>query len=507
MNPHTALPLLSFVLTYKKIPPQENWRLTNKGSTVTIQFDRGFIIIKKMPALTIVTSIKKQQLRMVINKNQVIFSLFFLNNRVHVSTDDGANLPLFYYCSNKSLYASATLPGLLVLIPNKQLPEINKQEIVRYVAGVHNPFKQTILKRVFVLGENQLLIFDGKVHLSQKYPNEELVDKNSIKRSIKKNGAEFLRSLLSKSIESIAGKKLPFGVSVSCGIDSGVVAHAFQKNLLNKRVFSIILPKHDPQHGGQEKKLNALASIIKSPIRGFSSENIDPFRHLYGNDYGLFNPYQEVYSSLTSKFAQHLHSQHIAVVLNGFGGDEIFALKKRLLLGKSFPRGLFTKKALGLMSSQTATKKTLSYIPHSVRCSNLVYNHLFHNYNMWVSSPLCAKSIISYTLSLPNIMLKNKSFLFAYAKHFGFPVLLQKTPSEDFTFIHQYWGSKLLKTTFAQDSFDFLYSKLKMSALMTKKFYSFIDQNRVSKIFDIRIYNMIACVKFVRLYFNYKYGR
>lgn len=507
MNPHTDLPLLSFVYTHKKILPQKNWRFTNKRSMVTIQFDGGFITIKIIPALKIVTSIKKQQLHLVINNNQVVFSFFFLNNRLRVATDDGANLPLFYYCSNQSIYASSTLPGLLVLIPKKRLPEINKQEIARYIAGVHNPFKQTILKRVFVLGENQLLIFDGKAHLSQKYPNEKLVDNNSIKRSRKKNGAEFLRSLLSKSIESIVGEKLPFGISVSCGIDSGVVAHALQKNLLNRRLFSIILPKHDPQHKGQEKKLNALANIIKSPIRGFSSENIDPFKHLYGDGYGLFNPYQEVYSSLTSKFARFLHSQHIAVVLNGFGGDEIFALKKRPLLDKAFPRILFTKKALGLMSSQTGSKKTLSYIPHSVRCSNLVYNHLFHNYNMWVGSPLCAKSIISYTLSLSNSVLKNKGFLFAYAKHFGFPSLLQKTPSEDFTFIHQCWGSKLLKTTLAQDSFDFLYSKLKMSALMTKKFYSFIDQNRVSNIFDIRIYNMIACVRFVRLYFNYKYGR
>ena len=203
MNPRVALPLLSFVLTHKKTAPQINWRLTNKKSMLTIQFDGGSITIKKLPAFKIVTSIKKQQLRMVINNNRVIFSLFFLKNRVHISTDDNANLPLFYYCSNQSLYASSTLPGLLVLIPKKQLPEINKQEIIRYIAGVHNPFKQTILKRVFVLGENQLLIFDGRAHLSQKYPNEELVDENSIKKSIKKNRPEFLRSLLSENIESI----------------------------------------------------------------------------------------------------------------------------------------------------------------------------------------------------------------------------------------------------------------------------------------------------------------
>ncbi len=251
--------------------------------------------------------------------------------RLVLGRDRFGKKPL-YYCqpSPDSLYFSSELRALRKLLQGVGLwtNEIDSQAISDYLSLSSIPQPRTIYRGISMLPQGSCLRFDGEQVRIDSYWNPEPSESFS---GTYEEALEEVRRRLKESVKIRLRSDVPVGVFLSGGIDSTVVAYEAAREIGSElQTFTV---------GTESRELDE-SSIAKRTAEMFGIRNevlnidmrpgelIEKVVHHYGQ------PFSDA-SALPSLAVSAAAAQKVKVVLNGDGGDEVFAGYRRYVAAKN----------------------------------------------------------------------------------------------------------------------------------------------------------------------------
>jgi asparagine synthase (glutamine-hydrolysing) len=230
--------------------------------------------------------------------------------------------PLFYYASKDFFAFSSEIKALLVLgIP--RLP--NDQIIHDYLTkGIYDHTDETFFAQVRQLPAGHFMLIDAslRIELTQYW---DLVTRS--KQYAHVDHQAELRKLLTDAVRMQLRSDVPVGLHLSGGIDSNTLAVFTQQQLKTMggelRTFTHCF---NDTRFDERKYVEEMAAVLqcKQSFSYFLPSDIEPtlFQGLYHQD----QPFGGVATLGYMEGAFHIkEKEHVTVVLEGQGGDELFA--------------------------------------------------------------------------------------------------------------------------------------------------------------------------------------
>lgn len=240
-----------------------------------------------------------------------------VTRRLHVARDRVGKKPLFYGRIAGGLVFASTLNALLEL--SRATPPLNPLAIDAYLVYQAVPAPLTVFEGVQQLPPAHALTFEltsqklevrrywdfayvPKLKLSEQEVLEELDER--VKRAVR-------RRLMSD---------VPLGAFLSGGVDSSLVV-AMMARELDRPVESVVIGFADPVHDERAHARKAAAHLnVHLFEHELPADAVDALPEIIWH-YG--QPFADV-SMVPTYFVAKYARQHVTVVLNGDGGDELF---------------------------------------------------------------------------------------------------------------------------------------------------------------------------------------
>ncbi len=232
--------------------------------------------------------------------------------------------PLYYtYDADVGLVFASELKALRPLMRTLDMPlTVAPQAIYDYLSLGAVPQPTTIYQDVFALEPASWLRFDGEKVATGKYwelqyePKEKLSDVDA---------AQQLRELVREAVRLRLRSDAPLGVFLSGGVDSAVVAYeAAQVVGDSLQTFTVSLADEQldeaPRAARTAKHLGVGNQTL--PLKIVPVEELQRLVRHYDQ------PYADS-SAIPSLAVSRLAREHVKVILNGDGGDEVFAGYRR----------------------------------------------------------------------------------------------------------------------------------------------------------------------------------
>ena len=251
--------------------------------------------------------------------------------RLVLGRDRFGKKPL-YYCqpSPDSLYFASELRALRKLLQGVGLwtNEFDPQAISDYLSLSSIPQPRTIYRGISMLPPGSCLRFDGEQLKIESYWDPKLNESFS---GTYEEAQEEVRQLLKESVRIRLRSDVPVGVFLSGGIDSTLVAHEAAKEIGSElHTFTLGTNNHELDESGIAKRtaerLGIRNEILNIDMR--PGELIDKVVHHYGQ------PFSDA-SAIPSLALSAAAAKKVKVVLNGDGGDEVFAGYRRYIAAKN----------------------------------------------------------------------------------------------------------------------------------------------------------------------------
>ena len=257
------------------------------------------------------------------------FAIWDSKNRLlYVSRDRFGKKPLYYTWDSGQLLFASELKALRPLAHEiGQNWAVRDQAISDYLSLGFVPQPATVFENVFALGAGEWMIFDGDHLKVEKYWSLQYVPKTDENY---KSVLEQTRSLVAESVKLRLRSDVPLGIFLSGGVDSSVIAYEACREVGGSlNAFTVKMPeaaldesdvahrtcKHlHIRHTVLELELEPLADI-QEIVRVYDQPFADP-------------------SAIPSLRISRLAAEHVKVILNGDGGDEIFAGYRRYLAAR-----------------------------------------------------------------------------------------------------------------------------------------------------------------------------
>jgi len=245
--------------------------------------------------------------------------------------------PLYYYQDENRLLFASELKSLKILMElNDVAVEINKNAIYHYLCFSNIPEPETIYQNVFAIPPAHYLKYQkGKLTISaywkhQYLPKEKISfaeAKEKTQRTIEDSVKIRLRADVSK------------GLFLSGGWDSSIIAYEASKHEQNLHAFTVKYPFQTTQNESKIAKETAhqfglnheIIRIDKSPL-ALLEKSIKTFGQPLADS-----------SALPNLAIAEAASQHVKVMLNGDGGDELFGGYRRYFTAKNIQKLAFAK--------------------------------------------------------------------------------------------------------------------------------------------------------------------
>lgn len=227
--------------------------------------------------------------------------------------------PLFYFWDGSHFAFASELKALLKLDIVKQNLKINYKAVNDYLHVGFIPEPQTIYENIYKFPAASYGILKKNHFTIKKYWN---INKHINAQTInnEKEAKEKLKELITDSVRYRLVSDVPFGVFLSGGIDSSLVAAIAQHITGNIKTFSI---------GFQESKYNE-APYAKAVADYINTKHTE-FTVTYNEAITLINDiiaqYDEPFadsSSIPFMLVSKLAKNDVSMVLSGDGGDELF---------------------------------------------------------------------------------------------------------------------------------------------------------------------------------------
>ncbi|WP_407542126.1 asparagine synthase (glutamine-hydrolyzing) (plasmid) [Deinococcus radiomollis] len=259
-------------------------------------------------------------------RGMFVFAIHDLRDgSVFIARDRFGKKPLYYTspASGGLLFASEIKALRPLADASRERWRINDQAIYDYLSLGVVPQPSTVYLGVYaLLGGHWLRYKDEQLHI-ERYWQPEFAPKTSLSYE---EAQERTRQLMGEATRLRLRSDVPLGVFLSGGVDSSVVAYEAAQQLGESlQTFTVATEgDHDesPVAVRTARALgirNHILRINPSPLEGLQT---------------LVRQYDQPYSdssAIPSLEISRLARQHVTVVLNGDGGDEIFAGYRRYL--------------------------------------------------------------------------------------------------------------------------------------------------------------------------------
>jgi len=262
-----------------------------------------------------------------------------INNYVFLARDQFGIKPLMYRLSNEYFAFSSEIKALTKVIgedPKGSLKSLDIYLTLQYIPAPH-----TIYKDIYKLPPAHYLIVDdtGKIIEKEKYYDI------SFKPDNKTSSEDWLRQTdeaITDSVNSQLISDVPFGVFLSGGIDSTLVALKMSK-ILDKPLKAFTIGFHEKEYSEIKYAEHAAKKMGIELVSEIVTENgIDVMPKLINNHFG--EPFGDP-STIPTWFVSRLARKEVTMVLTGDGGDEMFGgYHSYQSWMKNTPRNIVNKK-------------------------------------------------------------------------------------------------------------------------------------------------------------------
>ncbi|MDD6055739.1 MAG: asparagine synthase (glutamine-hydrolyzing) [Helicobacter sp.] len=281
-----------------------------------------------------------------------------LNQKVYFARDRMGKKPLFYYLQNRQFAFCSELNALYKMLDSSL--ELDKEKIAFYLQSGFFYKDSAPFKSVFSLPQASfatLSLADFSLQITPYFSLESCYKKAKIKDE--KEALNLCESHLKTSIKRrIESSDLEVGAFLSGGIDSSLIV-AFASCMVKKlRTFTISFDSSEFDEAPLASKTAQLYNTEHRILKIKPNLKDDIFKILANYGRPFFDS-----SAIPSFYVAKAAKEHLSVVLNGDGADELFGGYRRyvghLLIPKILPFLPLFKPLLPFLP--TANKKTSIY--------------------------------------------------------------------------------------------------------------------------------------------------
>jgi asparagine synthase (glutamine-hydrolysing) len=247
-----------------------------------------------------------------------------LTKRIFIARDRAGKKPLYYYHHQQQFIFASELNALRAQLP-LEIDTANFELYFRLGAFFR---EQTPYKKVSELPNGHIMIVDavnGSFSINQWWSILDVM--NAPKEMREEEALEMTEGLIRQAVNRrLESSDLEVGCFLSGGIDSGLVTAFAVEHQSNIRTFTV-------SFDGQFNESGLAAQVAKKFGTRHTEIPID-FSHLKDDLERILANYGEPFfdsSAIPSYYVAREASQHITVVLNGDGADELFGGYRRFV--------------------------------------------------------------------------------------------------------------------------------------------------------------------------------
>lgn len=233
--------------------------------------------------------------------------------------DQGGVKPLYFCQTNRGLFFSSELKGIIASIPN---PTLNVAAVSQYLHFNYVPSPLTLVEGVQKIRPGHLVRFSEGSISTERYFSPNKPTRHSV-------SSLELKTVIGKEVEAQLISDRPLGVLLSGGLDSSIVLHHAAK-VGKMKTFSTGFEMSKGAESEYEK-FNADAQIAKKTSESYGCEHTDfkiSLKMIRAELLSIIEKLDEPVSSPTqvSQFLlnRFIRQEGIVVALGGDGGDELW---------------------------------------------------------------------------------------------------------------------------------------------------------------------------------------
>jgi asparagine synthase (glutamine-hydrolysing) len=243
-------------------------------------------------------------------------------NKLFLARDRFGKKPLYYLHKNETFLFASELKALRPLAAACHQPlSLRDQSIYDYLSLGVVPQPATIYNEVLSVPPASWLEFNGVTLRTQEYwrlryePKLQIPYQEAILQ---------VRAHIGEAVQLRLRSDVPLGVFLSGGVDSSVIAYEASQHVSDLQTFTVKMDSQafdeSPQAVDTANRLGVKNTIL--PLQ------VSPLESLQMLVRQFDQPYSDS-SAIPSLEIARLAREHVTVVLNGDGGDEIFAGYRR----------------------------------------------------------------------------------------------------------------------------------------------------------------------------------
>jgi asparagine synthase (glutamine-hydrolysing) len=250
------------------------------------------------------------------------------NQNIFVARDRFGKKPLYYLTHQKEVFFASEIKALRHLANARGIGlTISEQAIYDYLSLGVVPQPSTIYKEVVCLPPASYMVLSADGVKTTEYWKLDYSPKLELSYA---DATEKVRELVSESVRLRLRSDVPLGVFLSGGVDSSVVAYeAAQEVGDTLQTFTVKMGSAE----FDESPIAAQTAQMLGVKNTILPLEINPLEGLQKIVQHYDQPYADS-SAIPSLEISRLARQHVTVVLNGDGGDEIFGGYRRYLAAK-----------------------------------------------------------------------------------------------------------------------------------------------------------------------------
>ena len=277
---------------------------------------------------------------------------------VFLARDRFGKKPLYYLHDGSQLWFASELKSLGAWLRNSGPSlRVDPQSVYDYLSLGVVPQPSTIYQGVLALPPGSHAVFRNGSLEVQTYWTPSFLPKTSL--SLEEAAAE-TRRLVQEAVAVRLRSDVPLGVFLSGGVDSSIVTYEAGRALDGDLDTFTVSTGGDLDESQQAQDTARHLGVRNTTLQ----LTVDPVKGVEAATAHYDQPYADS-SAIPSLQIAQMASEHVSVVLNGDGGDEMFAGYRRHVaashLGRfaRVPRGLATGVAAGLGSITIARRTPL----------------------------------------------------------------------------------------------------------------------------------------------------
>ena len=307
-----------------------NGEIYNYRELVSDLASRGHIFRSRSDTEALVHLYEEYGLEMCRHlRGMFAFAVWDSSNRmIYLARDRFGKKPLYYTARNGELVFASELKALRILAKEMNVPwKIRDQGIYDFLSLAVIPQPETIYQDVFALPPGSWMIFDGKDRRITRYWSLEFRPKLAMPYP---DVLQQTRELIGEAVRLRLRSDVPLAVFLSGGIDSSVIAYEAGLSLGESlQTFTVAMEDADLDESPTATRTARVLGVRNNVLRLKPS----PLEELHRVVAIYDQPYADP-SAIPSMAIAKLAAQHVKVVLNGDGGDELFAGYRRYLAAR-----------------------------------------------------------------------------------------------------------------------------------------------------------------------------